>query len=102
MSAPEERAGRADAVAMPDAVEMEIGDTLDLHSFPPRQVKGLVSDWLDLAYEAGFRDLRIVHGKGIGVQREMVRKLLERDPRVVSFGDAQDASGWGATRVRLR
>lgn len=89
-----------EAVEM-EAVEMEITDTLDLHSFPPREVKGLVVDWLDLAYDAGHRELRIIHGKGIGVQRETVRKVLQRDPRVESFGDATDASGWGATRVLM-
>ncbi|MEL7058773.1 MAG: Smr/MutS family protein [Acidobacteriota bacterium] len=84
-----------------EAVELEIGDTLDLHSFPPREVQALVRDYLDLAYERGLRELRIVHGKGIGVQRRMVRSILERDPRVVWFSDAADAASWGATRVRL-
>ena len=84
-----------------ESVAMEITDTLDLHSFPPREVKGLVTDWLDLAYDEGHRELRIIHGKGIGMQRETVRKILERDPRVVEFGDAKDASGWGATRVLM-
>ena len=85
-------------VAM-DITTVKITDHLDLHSFPPREIKGLVTDWLDLAYNEGHRELRIIHGKGIGVQRETVRKILQRDPRVVEFGDAKDASGWGATRV---
>jgi DNA-nicking Smr family endonuclease len=83
-------------------IELPITDVLDLHSFPPREVKDVVQTWLDAAYERGFRELRIVHGKGVGVQRTMVRTLLERDPRVRSFGDATaEAGGWGATWVTL-
>lgn len=85
-----------------DAVALPITDLLDLHSFPPGEIKDLVRDYLDLAYEQGIRELRIVHGKGVGVQRATVRALLERHPRVVSYGDAPDASAWGATVVRLR
>ncbi len=63
----------------------------------------MVRDYLDAAYDKGLRELRIIHGRGIGVQREMVRALLGRDPRVVGFGDAPpEAGGWGATWVRLR
>lgn len=83
-------------------IHMEITDTLDLHSFPPKEVPSLVKDWLDLAYDEGHRELRIIHGKGIGVQRRTVRTILERDPRVEEFGDAPDASGWGATRVVMK
>lgn len=85
-----------------EPVELPITDVLDLHSFPPREVKDLVATWLDAAHEAGFRQLRIIHGRGIGVQRRTVRALLERDPRVVEFGDAPaEAGGWGATWVTL-
>lgn len=81
----------------------EITDVLDLHSFPPSEIGELVRDYLDLAYEKGFRQLRIIHGKGIGVQRERVRKILEKDPRVVRFGDPPgEAGGWGATWVELK
>lgn len=89
-------------VPPPEAVELEISDTLDLHFFPPRDVKDLVEHWLGCAYDAGHREVRIVHGKGKGVQRRMVRSILERDPRVIEFGDAPDASSWGATRATLR
>ncbi len=85
-----------------EAVEFEITDVLDLHSFPPSQVKALVADWLDLAYAKGLRRLRIIHGRGAGVQRRMVRTLLERDARVERFADAPgNAGGWGATIVTL-
>lgn len=83
-------------------VELPITDVLDLHSFPPREVKEVVLAWLDAAHEKGFREVRIIHGKGIGVQRERVRTLLSRDPRVTGFGDAPgEAGGWGATWVTL-
>ena len=80
----------------------EITDVLDLHSFQPKEIGELVRDYLDLAYEKGIRRLRIIHGKGIGVQRERVRKILEKDPRVISFGDPPgEAGGWGATWVEM-
>ena len=82
-----------------EEVELPITDVLDLHSFRPSEVKDVVRDYLDAAYEKGLRDLRIIHGKGIGVQRQTVRILLERDTRVEAFGDAET---WGATWVRMK
>jgi len=85
-----------------DAVELEITDVLDLHTFPPREVPDLVRDYLDAAYEKGYRQLRIIHGRGKGVQRRTVRTLLERDPRVVDFQDAPgEGGGWGATIITM-
>ena len=87
----------------PEPVELEITDVLDLHTFPPREVPALVRDWLDAAYAQGLRNLRIIHGKGVGVQRQAVRTILARDPRVSGFGDAPgEAGGWGATWVEMR
>lgn len=87
----------------PEAVELPITDVLDLHSFRPAEVPDVVRDYLDAAYEKGLRELRIIHGKGIGVQRQTVRTLLARDPRVEGFGDAPlEAGSWGATWIRLR
>jgi DNA-nicking Smr family endonuclease len=84
-------------------VELEVTDVLDLHSFPPAEVGGLVRDYLDLAHERGFAQVRLVHGRGRGVQRQTVRAILGRDPRVEAFGDAPaEAGGWGATWARLR
>ena len=85
-----------------EPVELPITEVLDLHSFPPGDVPDLVRDYLDAAWEAGYRSLRIIHGRGIGAQRRTVRTLLERDPRVLSFGDAPgSAGGWGATCIEL-
>lgn len=92
-----------DDLEIPESVELPITDVLDLHSFPPREVKDVAREWLDAAYEKGYRELRIIHGRGIGAQRRTVRALLERDPRVESFGDAPaEAGGWGATWVKMR
>lgn len=86
----------------PPVVEMEITDVLDLHTFRPQEVADVVRDYLDAAHEKGLRKLRIIHGKGKGVQRRTVRTLLERDPRVTGFGDAPLGAGsWGATWVEM-
>jgi DNA-nicking Smr family endonuclease len=86
-----------------EPIELPITDVIDLHSFRPAEVAGVVREYLDAAYAKGLRDLRIIHGRGIGVQRRMVRVVLDRDPRVACFGDAAaEAGGWGATWVRLR
>src|SRR5687768_14228578 len=87
----------------PEEIVLEPTDVLDLHSFPPRHVAELVRDYLDVAVERGWPQVRIVHGKGAGVQRERVRSILAADPRVEAFGDAPgEAGGWGATWARLR
>jgi DNA-nicking Smr family endonuclease len=84
-------------------VPLPVTDVLDLHTFRPSEVKAVVHEWLDAVHEAGFHLVRVIHGKGIGVQRQTVRTLLARDPRVEDFGDAPaEAGGWGATWVRLR
>jgi dsDNA-specific endonuclease/ATPase MutS2 len=85
-----------------DPVRIPITDVFDLHSVPPRDVKPIVQEYLVEARRAGFKVLRIVHGRGIGVQREMVRSLLAKTLFVESFSDApQEAGGWGATIVTL-
>lgn len=85
-------------------VEVEITDTLDLHTFAPRDVKALVTDYLDLAADKGFTDVRIIHGKGIGTLRRIVHGVLEKHPRVAGFrlADSVSGGGWGATLVTLR
>jgi dsDNA-specific endonuclease/ATPase MutS2 len=86
----------------PGPVEVEITDVLDLHQFAPRDVRRVVEAYLEEARARGFRHVRIVHGKGVGVQREMVRSALARAPFVEHFSDAPpEAGGWGATVARL-
>jgi dsDNA-specific endonuclease/ATPase MutS2 len=86
-----------------EPLRIPITDVFDLHSVPPRDVEGVVEEYLLEARTAGFKALRIIHGRGIGVQREMVRAVLRRTPFVADFGDAPaGAGGWGATIVTLR
>lgn len=83
-------------------IELAITDVFDLHSFLPKEVSDVARAYLDAAYQRGLRDVRIIHGRGKGVQRRTVRRVLELDPRVVDYGDAPpEAGGWGATWARL-
>jgi Mismatch repair ATPase (MutS family) len=87
----------------PDPVEIPITDVFDLHSVPSRDVEAIVEEYLIEARRRGFKALRIIHGRGIGVRREIVRSILARTPFVLSFEDAPaEAGGWGATIVTLR
>jgi hypothetical protein len=86
----------------PEPVRLEITDIFDLHTIAPRDVKRVVEEYLREAHEAGFGSVRIIHGKGRGVQREMVRTVLKRTPFVRGWTDAPpEAGGWGATLVLL-
>lgn len=86
----------------PEPVNVEITDVIDLHTIPPRDVKRVVEEYLLEAKALGFRSVRIIHGKGIGVQREIVRKVLAKTPFVDDWIDAPpDAGGLGATIVHL-
>ncbi|MGD0308482.1 MAG: Smr/MutS family protein [Acidobacteriota bacterium] len=80
-------------------VEVPIEDWIDLHTFPPPEIKSLVEEYLYQAVLRGYNQVRIIHGRGIGVQREIVRKLLSRNPAVAAFEDAPDR---GATVVYLK
>ena len=80
-----------------------VSDTFDLHTVPPRDVKAVVEEYLHEASRLGFKALRIIHGRGIGVQREIVRAILARHPDVIEFRDAPlEAGGRGATVITLR
>ncbi len=86
-----------------EPARVPVTDVFDLHSVAPRDVKGVVEAYLEEAHRLGFRYVRIIHGRGIGVQREVVRAVLARTPFVESFGDAPaEAGGWGATVATLR
>lgn len=84
---------------MAEPVILPIEDWIDLHSFRPEEVAGVVEEYLEQALQKGFEVVRIIHGRGIGVQREIVHSLLRRHPKVVSFHDAPDR---GATVARLQ
>lgn len=83
-------------------VRIPVEDILDLHSVPPRDIKPVVEEYLAEAHRLGFKALRIIHGRGIGVQRETVRGILARTPFVKDYRDAPlEAGGRGATVVTL-
>ena len=84
----------------PHAIPIE--DHLDLHTFAPRDVAAVIVDYLEAAHARGFREVRVIHGRGAGVQRAIVRGVLGRHPLVAAFADAPpERGGWGATIVRL-
>jgi DNA-nicking Smr family endonuclease len=86
-----------------EPVPVPIEDALDLHAFAPAEVRSIVEEYLAAAHARGFRDVRLIHGKGVGVQRAIVRSVLARHPLVETFTDAPPERGhWGATLVRLR
>lgn len=84
-------------------VVVPIQDTIDLHPFAPKDIPSVVEEYINECLRGGIYEVRIIHGRGIGVQRNVVRSLLERHASVVSFHDAPpEAGGWGATIARLR
>ena len=85
-----------------EPVEVPIDGILDLHTFNPRELASLLDEYLKVCREKGIIYVRIIHGKGTGVQKARVRSLLARHPLVVRFKDAPaEAGGWGATLVEL-
>lgn len=85
------------------AVVLPIEDSLDLHSFTPRDIKFLVEEYLFQCHQRGILEVRLIHGRGKGTQRQMVRSQLARHPLVADFKDAApEAGGWGTTLVRLQ
>ena len=87
----------------PDPVPLPIEDSLDLHAFAPRDVPSVVEEYLEQAVARGFGEVRLIHGRGTGVQRAIVQTLLAGHPLVVRFFDAPtERGGWGATIALLR
>jgi DNA-nicking Smr family endonuclease len=84
-----------------EAHRVPIEGTLDLHAFTPAEIPSVVDEYVRAAHEAGLREIRLIHGRGIGVQRARVQQVLRAHPLVADFGDAQE-SHLGATVVALR
>lgn len=84
-----------------EPVEIPIEDSIDLHSFAPRDILSVVDEYLHAARDAGLTDVRLIHGRGKGVQRASIHRLLREHVLVERFGDAPE-SHLGATTVRLR
>ncbi|HKQ59715.1 MAG TPA: Smr/MutS family protein, partial [Candidatus Polarisedimenticolaceae bacterium] len=94
--------GRSPVSEPPEEVRLPIEDRLDLHAFRPADVRSVVESYLEAAQAQGLREVRLIHGRGLGVQREIVRSLLARHPAVLEFRDAPpERGGWGATLVWL-
>lgn len=84
-------------------VAVPIGDSLDLHAFAPKDVPAVLADYLEECARRGLREVRLIHGRGTGTQRAIVRGLLATHPLVADFADASpDRGGWGATVAYLR
>lgn len=91
-----------DSESTDEPVRIPITDILDLHTVPPRDVGPIVQEYLSEARRLGLRALRIIHGRGTGFQRKVVRDILSQTSFVDSFSDApMEAGGWGATVVTL-
>ena len=86
-----------------DPIVLPIEDSIDLHAFEPKEIASVVQEYLGECQKAGFSEVRLIHGKGVGIQRNIVRSVLRKHPGVLSFRDAPaEAGGWGATVVILR
>jgi DNA-nicking Smr family endonuclease len=86
-----------------EPVVLPIEDSIDLHPFAPKDIPSVVEEYLEQCRQAGLKEVRIIHGRGTGVQRNIVRSILQRHPLVLSFQDAPaEAGGWGATVVVLK
>src|SRR3954447_3081046 len=100
--APGSASGSTMRAVSDDPVEIPITDTLDLHPFQPSEIKDVAREYLIEAHARGLRQVRLIHGRGIGVQRERIRALLETLDFVEAYRDADGSGGgWGSTVVLL-
>ena len=84
-------------------VVVPIEDSIDLHAFSPKDIPSVVEEYINECFRNGIQEIRIVHGRGIGVQRKIVRSILEKHPAVATLQHAPpEAGGWGATLVLLK
>lgn len=86
-----------------EPIEYPIDGILDLHQFQPKEIKNVVIDYIDICLEKRIFQLRIIHGKGIGIHREIVHSVLKKHPAVASYRHEGGTGGsWGATVVNLK
>lgn len=92
-----------DSLEPESPVVLPIEDSIDLHTFSPKEVKPLVDEYLYQCRARGMKEVRIIHGRGTGVLRQVVRSVLEKSALVEGFADAPpERGGWGATLVQLK
>ena len=100
---PKQSSGDDDESPSDEPVVLPLADVIDLHAFQPKEIASVVEEYIEQCAQAGLRQLRIIHGKGLGVQRNAVRSVLSKHPAVSSYQDAPaEAGGWGATIVTLK
>ena len=93
----------SDLEPFPEPVELPVEDALDLHAFSPKDIPSVVESYLEAASEVGFEEVRLIHGRGRGVQKRRVESVLSRSPLVKDFAEAPpERGGWGATVVWLK
>src|SRR2546422_4146943 len=86
-----------------EPVVLPIEDSIDLHAFSPKDIPSVVEEYIEQCFRAGIYEVRIIHGRGKGMQREIVGSILEKHPKVLSFKDAPvESGGWGATVILLK
>ena len=86
-----------------EPIQIPIEDVLDLHTFRPKDIADLLENYFDECIKAGIFSVRVIHGKGKGIQKKQVQRILQKDSRVKSFRDSPpEAGGWGATLVELK
>ena len=86
-----------------EPVHIPIEDVLDLHAFRPKDIADLLENYFDECIKAGIFSVRVIHGKGKGIQKRQVQRILQSNPAVKNFKDAPpEAGGWGATLVQLK
>ena len=86
-----------------EPIQIPIEDVLDLHTFRPQDIADLLENYFDECLKADIFSVRVIHGKGKGVQKSQVQRILHKNPRVKGFKDAPpEAGGWGATLVELK
>lgn len=84
-------------------VVVPIEDSIDLHAFSPKDIPSVVEEYIDQCIRSGIYEVRIIHGRGKGIQRRIIRSILEKNPLVLSFKDAPpESGGWGSTVVVLK
>ncbi len=100
---PEPPSTEPDDSAFDEPIILPLEDSIDLHAFSPKDIPSVVEEYLEQCHQAGFHEVRLIHGRGKGIQRQVVRTLLEKYPRILSFKDAPpESGGWGATIVQLK